>query len=84
MYSFAIPDDTLDEFNYFLSLQGTILRLYNKENIIHIKLVNDMYLPSNNQIVNPNRQFYEVLENFFTNKGIKITYNNTRSCFWRI
>lgn len=35
-------------------------------------------------ILNLSKDFFEILENFFINKGITLHYNNTRSCFWSV
>lgn len=31
---------------------------------------------------NLEEDFYIYLENFFSSKGVKLDYNNTKSCFW--
>jgi hypothetical protein len=74
--------DLVDAFNTNLKEEGSILRLIPEINAVRIGLVEEKYLNMEHQIINPTKEFYNELNNFFLNVGLKIQYNNTGSCFW--
>ena len=41
---------------------------------------NDMFIQSS--IINLTEEFYKVLEEFFSKRGIELSYNNDGSIFW--
>jgi hypothetical protein len=77
-----VTTEMVDEFNNFLEEKGSIIRLFHSYSSVDIKTVIDTYLPMEDQIINPTKEFYADLEHFFSNNGLKITYNNMWSCFW--
>lgn len=78
----GITNNLLDGFNKMLEDKRSIIRLISRDNVVDIKLIKDDYLKMEDQIINPSKEFYEDLEKYFSNKGVKITYNNIGSCFW--
>ena len=40
----------------------------------------DMFIQSS--IINLTNEFYKILEEFFSKRGIELSYNNTGSTFW--
>jgi hypothetical protein len=45
-----------------------------------INLSNKNYV--NSAMVNPNQEFYRILEHYFQEQGIELAYNNTKTTFW--
>lgn len=78
----GITKEMLNEFNEQLEVKGSIIRLYQRDRTVDIKLIWDNYLKMEDQIINPTKEFYDDLQRFFTEKGVKIEFNNTWSCFW--
>ncbi|WP_336761507.1 hypothetical protein [Paenibacillus sp. USHLN196] len=78
----VITQEHVDEFSKILELEGSIIRLYrNGDNVVDIVLSDSQYIK--NFIVNPTKDFYKKLENFFAHKKIyELSYNNTGNCFW--
>lgn len=72
------------EFNVLMANNGSIIRLeYIQQPFYAMFKVcpcNMLYIDS--YILNPTEEFYEILENFFKNKDIKLSYNNTHTIFW--
>ena len=79
----GITIEMINEFNKFLEEKGSIIRLYPSYRAVDIKLIKDDYLKMEDQIINPSKEFYNDLQNFFERKhGVKLSFNNTWSCFW--
>jgi hypothetical protein len=78
----GITKNMINEFNTQLENKGSIIRLYPRGRTVDIKLSPDDYLKMEGQIINPTRAFYNDLQEFFSNRGIQLTFNNTWSCFW--
>ena len=73
------------EFNSILSSDGAVFRIELQNGTLNnpiatIVTANDKYIES--YIINPSREFYSLLDDFFKEKGIELTYNNTKSTFW--
>lgn len=73
------------EFNSILSSDGAVFRIELQDGtsgnpIATIVPANDKYIDS--YIINPTDEFYSLLDDFFKEKEIELTYNNTKSTFW--
>lgn len=79
-----VSNEMIEEFNSILETKGSVIRLIKDRDAIDVKLIKDDYLIMENQIINPTKEFYKDLEEFFSNKGLIISYNNTGSCFWSL
>ena len=86
----------VNEINEMLRKENSILTLeweYTESNkdlqeenrniLCNIRLVETKYIDT--YIVNPTKEFYTMIENYFTEKGLtRINYNNTKSTFWNL
>lgn len=82
-----ITKEMVDGFNEVLKNENSVLYLYKREDgySVDIKLLPDKYLNMEYQVINPNKNFYKELEDYFLARyEMKITYNNTGSCFWAV
>ena len=82
-----ITNEMVNEFNSSLKIMGCCFKLkfvndkYSEGNpSCEIIMFNDLFIDS--FIINPTKKFYETLESYFLDKGITLSYNNTRSIFW--
>ena len=84
-----ITDNMVKEFNNLLSDFGCIFKLElskdinNKSGIPIYKIVptNNFFVKST--MIEPNRQFYVLLEDFFIKKyNVELRYDKTRTMFW--
>jgi hypothetical protein len=79
----GLTNEMIDQFNNILKEKGSIIRLDSSRSSVDIKLIKDKYLEMEDQVINPNKEFYDDLQDFFYKKhGLKLTFNNTWSCFW--
>ena len=81
-----ITNNMVNEFNNLLSEFGCIFKL---ELMKDLNSSNPAYqiVPTNNffiesTIINPTKEFYVLLENFFRTNKITLSYNNTKTIFW--
>ena len=76
-----IPEEILNEFNKKLEESGCIFRLYQcDERFYGIEPVDRTFLSS--YILNPSKEFRVFIEEFFKNRGIELSHNNTYTTFW--
>ena len=87
-----ITENMVTDFNETLKNLNCIFRLkFNREDESYLGY--SEYNPScaivpasktfvSSAIINPTRDFYKILENFFKEREIEITYNNDGSIFW--
>lgn len=78
-----ITQDMIVVFNLNMENDESILRIEEwngMENSFQIVACSNVYLDS--FILNPNKDFYDTLELFFKERGITLTYNNTKNIFW--
>lgn len=79
-----ITKEMVNKLNRELVTMGCTFRykIAEDESNPSIKIVpmNDAYIDS--YIINLTREFYDYLDSFFEAYGIKLRYNNTRSCCW--
>lgn len=84
-----ITEQMVNEFNSALKTIGCSFKLhidleqlpgcgYNPQ----CKIVPESMMFLHSVIINPNQEFYNVLEKFFIEKGITLSYNNTKDTFW--
>lgn len=79
----VITNEQIDEFNEILIDRGSALRIEKNKEIqsVQIVLVNQKDVKCYDAY--PTKEFYELLEDFFTTKGVlNIQYNNTATSFW--
>jgi len=78
-----ITDEIFMQLNEHFKSKGSIISFVKNDiNSVYIT-IKDVYLDSIN--VYPNKQFYIELEKYLESKGIwNISYNNAKSCFWKI
>ena len=82
-----ITTKMVHEFNSILCSDGAVFRIWLKDGTYgnpsaEIVPANNKYIDS--YIINPTKEFYSLLEDFFEEKGIELTYNNTRTTFWSV
>jgi hypothetical protein len=80
-----ISIEAIDNFNELMEMSITVIRLRKRKytNIIDIVLSHNNLMES--YIINPDEKFYIILTNYFLEKhDLKLSFNNTRSCFWSI
>lgn len=81
-----ITQNMIDDFNSVLNGLGCCFRLSlckaNTEDnaACNIIVANSLFIDS--YIFNLTDDFYQALENYFDKYEIKLSYNNTKSCFW--
>ena len=79
-----ITENMVNEFNRLMNNDGSSIRLEFSQGFVtphaEICLNNMKYIDS--FILNTDKTFKKVLENFFKQHGILLDYNNTRSTFW--
>lgn len=79
-----ITKEMVTEFNLLLLKVGCIFKLEFRSGIVandmRVVVANDTYIDS--AIINPNKEFYDLLETFFKEKGIELNSNNTGDIFW--
>lgn len=81
-----IKKQMVENFNRELKERDTKVRLFTRENkdvleVIDIKSVDEFQTDRMSLYLTD--EFYELLENHFRNSyEIKLSYNNTKSCFW--
>lgn len=79
-----LTKEMVSEFNLLLLKVGCIFKLEFGSGVvandIRIVVSNDTYIDS--IIINPNKEFYDLLEAFFKEKGIELNSNNTGDIFW--
>lgn len=81
-----ITNEMVNEFNSMLKTLNCVFKLELNEKIspnnptYEIKLVNPRFVDS--FIINPTKDFFKILNEFFEEKGIELSYNNTGSIFW--
>lgn len=79
-----ITKEMVTEFNLLLMKEGCIFRMEYGNSFVQsdmrIVVSNDKFIHST--IINPNDEFYSVLETFFKEKGIELNSNNTGNIFW--
>lgn len=71
-------------FNDWLGKRGSDYRIIKSEGNDYsweITLPVDIF-ERHRPMIYPNKEFYNELEMFFSQRGIKIVYNNTKSIFW--
>ena len=83
----TITDDMVKKFNNLLSGFNCSFKLELSEDINNNN--NPIYriVPTNNflvesAIINPSREFYVLLEDFFGKYEIALRYNSTKTMFW--
>jgi hypothetical protein len=79
-----IPHEMIDGFNEWMSMCDSNVRLKSRLNdggitIVYDFVIEDVYVKE----ITLEDFFYDELENFFAGYGIKLIYNNTKSCFWK-
>ena len=79
-----ITQEAVDEFNKMLKYKGCAFCIVQKyEDDSHTFTIG---LPSmelvDSLIINPTKEFYNLLEEFFAELDITLSYNNTRNIFW--
>ena len=67
------------ECSFKIQLNKTGVRIYNNPSC-EIVPANSKFIESS--IINVTDEFYKFLEDFFKERGIVLTYNNTGSVFW--
>ncbi len=79
-----ITEDMVTEFNQSLkSLNCSFKLLYDgRTSIAQFEIVPENNLFIESHIINPTMEFYKVLRDFFTEKGITLNCNNTGTIFW--
>lgn len=79
-----IAPEMIGRFNEMLITDECPIRIYKSPHndwsyeikVVQHPLVEDFSL------VYPKKQFYELLNSYFSTHGIKLTYNNTAQSFW--
>ena len=80
-----ITTEMVEEFNRNMENRNSIIRLYKSGSYaVDIKLILDSFLKMEEQVINPTKEFYDYLQQFFKQKGVTIRFNNTWSCFWAV
>ena len=82
-----ITKKMVEEFNQTLENLNCSFRLEFDNKTIGFGNPTCQIVPSNNifiesSIINVTKEFYKVLEEFFTKRGIELSYNNDGSIFW--
>jgi hypothetical protein len=79
-----ITQEMLNEFNDAMKVNGSIIRLKFSKSMSHVvDIVPNSMCFIDSFIINPDKQFYKMMEEYFKEKGIeKLSYNNTGGCFW--
>lgn len=82
-----ITEDMVTVFNQTLENLNCSFRLEFDNKTIGFGNPTCQIVPSNNifiesSIINVTKEFYKVLEEFFTKRGIELSYNNDGSIFW--
>lgn len=79
-----ITEDMVTEFNGILDSMNCSFKIGFDDRTenpqCQIVPANSLFIDSS--IINLTSDFYSMLENFFTKRGVEISYNNTRSIFW--
>lgn len=81
-----ITKEMTKELNAILANMGCIFNFEYRDGTlgnseIEIRPVNGKFIQRS--IINPTKEFYEFLENYFKSKGIEeLSYNNTGSIIW--
>lgn len=80
-----ITKTMVNKFNDHLKEVNCIFRLERRTDeigtaFVHIVLANNKYVSS--YIINPTKEFYDLLNDYFLTMGIKLNRNNTGTVFW--
>ena len=78
-----ITEQMVDQFNEHIIGMGCVFKLeYIESENPRCQLVPACNIFINSCIINPTKEFYLGMENYFRKQGIELTYNNTGSIFW--
>lgn len=82
-----ITKKMVEEFNQTLENLNCSFKLAFDDKMIGFGNPICQIVPSNNifiesSTINVTKEFYKVLEGFFTKRGIELSYNNVGSIFW--
>lgn len=79
-----ITVEMVREFNRALSSLGCsfCLEYDDRTNNPECTIIPVSMLFVDSSIINCTKEFYQLLEGFFTKKGIELSYNNTANIFW--
>ena len=80
-----ITQEMVNDFNDILeslkcSFKLEIRDIKDKNPSCQIVPSNDLFIDS--AIINVNNKFYNILESFFSDRDIDLSYNNTKDIFW--